>query len=350
MTFKQLNSFYLYLRIIALTIFISVFSVSNLFASDNEEQGEFTPGDMIMHHIKDAHSWHFFEGATIYLPVILYSDDRGIEIFSSANFYNEEHQLVPYKGYVLEHEHIVPLDESRSAIDFSITKNVVAIILGAIIMIIVFMTIANRYKKNPKSVPNGIQSLLEPVILFVRDDIAKSAIGPKYKRYLPYLLTVFFFILLGNLFGLVPGSANLTGNIAITFTLAIFTLLLTVFSGNKYYWNHIFNTPGVPKWLLPIIVMVEIIGIFTKPFALMIRLFVAIAAGHIVLLSLLSLIFIFESYLVGVVSVLSVAVISFIEILVAAIQAYVFTLLSAIYIGGAVAEHHDDHSDDKALV
>lgn len=353
MTFKQVNFSHYYLRIISLALFTLIFSGSISLAAESEKAEEFNPGDMIMHHITDAHEWHFFDGATLYLPVILYSNDRGMEVFSSSNFY-ENHEPVTYQGYQLDHGHIVPLDENRSVIDFSITKNVAFMFFGVAVMLILFLTIAGRYKKNPKTAPKGIQSLFEPIIIFIRDDIAKLAIGPKYKKYLPFLLTLFFFIWFANLFGLIPGSANLTGNIAVTMTLAVVTLLVTVFSGNKYYWGHIFNTPGVPKWLLPVMVPVEIIGIFTKPFALMIRLFVAITAGHIVILSLLGLIFIFQSYAIGLASTVFVTIITFIEILVATIQAYVFTLFSAMYIGAAVAEHHhDEHEEgevDKALI
>jgi F-type H+-transporting ATPase subunit a len=202
--------------------------------------------------------------------------------------------------------------------------------------------VARGYRKNKGKAPKGIQSFMEPVILFVKDEIVKPNIGHKYERYLPYLLTLFFFILFGNLLGLLPGAGNLTGNIAVTMTLAVFTFLITNLSGNKNYWSHIFWTPGVPLPLRLIILPVEIIGIFTKPFALMIRLFAAVTAGHIVLLSLLCLAFIFHSWIVGAASSLLVVFISLIELLVAGIQAYVFTLFSALYIGMAT-EAHDDH-------
>ena len=173
----------------------------------------------------------------------------------------------------------------------------------------------------------------------MRDEIALPNIGPRYKQFTPYLLTLFFFIWIGNLLGLVPGAANLTGNIAVTVTLAVITFLITNFNGNKDYWKHVFATPGVPLPLLFIIVPVEIIGLFTKPFALTVRLFVAITAGHIVILSFIGLIFVFESMAVGVASTLMVIFINIIELLVATIQAYVFTLFSAMYIGSAVADH-----------
>jgi F-type H+-transporting ATPase subunit a len=178
----------------------------------------------------------------------------------------------------------------------------------------------------------------------VRDEIAKPSIGPKYERYLPYLLTIFFFIWFNNLLGLMPGGANLTGNIAVTLILATLTLIITLASSTKSYWAHIFNTPGVPWWLAPIMVPVELIGIITKPFSLMIRLFANITAGHIIILSLFSLIFIFKSIAIGPLSVAFAVFMNFLELFVALLQAYIFTLLSAMYFGGAAEEH--DHVDD----
>lgn len=311
----------------------------------DEEGGNFNPSELINHHILDSHEWHFFDGhyGTLFLPVILYSSDRGIEVFSSSNFYDELHNTVDYNGYQYAHGHISPLEEGRSVIDFSITKNVAFLFINAALMIGIFMMVARGYKKRPNQAPKGIQSVFEPIIVFVRDDIVKPNIGPKYERYLPYMLTLFFFVWFGNLLGLMPGAANLTGNIAVTAVLAIFTFLITNFSGNKTYWGHVFNTPGVPLALKPIIVPVEIIGLFTKPISLMVRLFVAITAGHIVILSLISLIFIFQSYFVGLGATLIVVFINFIELLVATIQAYVFTMFSSLYIGLAIEEHHEEH-------
>lgn len=298
--------------------------------------------EVIIEHVMDNHVWHFFDGhyGTLYLPVIVYSADRGLDVFSSHLFYDEHHSQVPYNGYRLEHNQIY-LDKG-AVLDFSITKNVMMLFINAGIMIFVLFSVSRAYKRSTGRAPKGIQSFIEPVILFVKDEIVKPNIGPKYETYLPYLLTLFFFILFGNLLGLVPGSGNLTGNIAVTMTLAVFTFLITNFSGNKNYWKHILWTPGVPLPLRIIILPVEIIGIFTKPFSLMIRLFAAITAGHIVLLSLLSLTFIFESWLVGIGSSVFVLFISLIELLVAGIQAYVFTLFTALYIGMAVEEHHGE--------
>ncbi|GGK83692.1 F0F1 ATP synthase subunit A [Rufibacter glacialis] len=330
-------------------------------AAESPEGGKFSPGDMIMHHIGDDYTWHFADGLVLPLPVILYGE-KGLDVFSASNFYNAQHEVQPYNGYVMDHGHIYyanqdgtprtqvnaeGVEEPVGPLDFSITKNVASMFVSVLLLFLVFMTIAGAYKKNRGRAPRGIQSFFEPIILFVRDDIAKTNIGPKYQRFMPYLLTVFFFIWFNNLLGLVPGGANLTGNIAVTLVLALMTLLITVFSGNKSYWGHIFNTPGVPWWLkwgIPIMPLVEVIGIFTKPFSLMVRLFANITAGHIIILSLFSLIFIFESIAIGPLSVAFAVFMNFLELFVALLQAYIFTLLSAMYFGGAV-EEHDHHPD-----
>ena len=319
-------------------------------AAEPAEGGEFKPGDMITHHIADDYTWHFADGVVLYLPVILV-DNGEVNVFSSSNFYNEAHEVVPYNGYVMEHGHIYKANAEgepdaayKGLYDISITKNVASMFVSVALMFFVFFGIAASYKKNKGKAPRGMQSFFEPIIIFVRDEIAKANIGPKYERYMPYLLTIFFFIWFNNLLGLMPGGANLTGNIAVTLVLATMTLLITVFSGNKSYWGHIFATPGVPAWLAPIMIPVELIGIFTKPFSLMVRLFANITAGHIIILSLFSLIFIFQSIAVGPLSVAFATFMNFLELFVALLQAYIFTLLSAMYIGGAVEEH--DHVDD----
>ncbi len=317
---------------------------------------EFDAGKMIMEHVVDNHEWHIatlgHAHITIPLPVILLYDGE-IYAFLSSKFHNPTHA---YKGFVLEHGKIhAEVVSGKTVFDFSITKTVFALLISCFLLLWIFISVANRYKRNPKSAPKGMQSLLEPVIIFIRDDIAKSSIGEKkYEKFMPFLLTIFFFILLNNLLGIIPifpGGANVTGNIAITMVLAVFTLVLTTISGNKHYWVDIINTPGVPWWLklpVPLMPVVEIIGIITKPFVLMVRLFANMAAGHIIVLGFVSLIFIFGSINVALglgVSIVSVAFIVFmdlLEILVAFIQAYVFTLLSALYFGLATieTEHH----------
>lgn len=362
MEFSSVNFSSKSLLLKKLVLFIvAFFSFSASVKASDQEDETFNPGEMIMHHIGDDYSWHFTDNAVLYLPVIVYGEN-GLDVFSSKNFYDEQHELQPYKGYVMDHGHIYYADENGQPrtvkgeggeekhvgpIDLSITKNVASLLISVVLLLAIFFVIAGRYKTNKGKAPRGIQSFFEPIIIFVRDDIAKANIGPKYERYMPYLLTIFFFIWFNNLLGLMPGGANLTGNIAVTMVLALFTLLITLFSGNKSYWGHIFNTPGVPWWLkwgIPIMPVVEVIGIFTKPFSLMVRLFANITAGHIIILSLFSLIFIFRSVAIGPVSIAFVVFMSFLELFVALLQAYIFTLLSAMYFGGAVEEHaHDEH-------
>lgn len=304
------------------------------------EEEPFNASELIMHHVLDDHIWHLWDhGGTIYLPVIVYSAEKGLDIFSSRNFYDEHHNVVDYDGYKLEHNHIYLAGSNKAVFDISITKNVAMLFINAALLLVVFLAVARGYEKNKGKAPSGLQSFFEPIILFVRDEVVKPNIGPHYEKFLPYMLTLFFFILFGNLLGLLPGAANLTGNIAVTATLAILTFIITNFNGNKAYWGHIFWTPGVPLPLRLIILPVEIVGIFTKPISLMIRLFVAITAGHIVLLSLIALAFIFRSVWVGAGSTVMVLFISLIELLVAGIQAYVFVLFSSLYIGMAIAEH-----------
>jgi len=337
---------------LSLVLLFLIFSGATAVAQISHEKQEAEAEEahdvsgIILHHVMDDHVWHLWDhGGTIYLPIIVYSSEGGFQIFSSHHFYDEHHNKVAYNGYVLdEHEHITL--NGNAVLDVSITKNVAMLLINATLLVLVFAAVAKGYTKNQGKAPKGVQSFLEPVIVFVRDQIVKPNIGKHYEKYMPYMLTLFFFILFGNLLGLLPGAGNLTGNIAVTLVLALITFIITNVKGNKGYWSHIFWTPGVPLVLRPFILPVEIIGIFTKPFSLTVRLFVAITAGHIVLLSLISLAFIFQSATVGFVSSVIVLFINLIELLVAGIQAYVFTLFSSLYIGMATAEHghgHDDH-------
>jgi F-type H+-transporting ATPase subunit a len=312
------------------------------FSVQEPTEGEeaFDASQFIIHHVLDDHIWHLWDhGGTIYLPVIVYSAEKGLDIFSSRNFYDDHHNIVEYNGYKLEHNHIYLSGSDKAVLDLSITKNVAMLFINAALLLVVFLAVAKGYEKNKGKSPSGVQSFFEPIILFIRDEIVKPNIGPRYEKFLPYMLTLFFFILFGNLLGLLPGAGNLTGNIAVTVTLAVLTFIITNFSGNKSYWGHVFWTPGVPLPLRLIILPVEIVGLFTKPISLTIRLFVAITAGHIVLLSLICLAFIFKSVWVGTGSTVMVLFISLIELLVAGIQAYVFVLFSSLYIGMAIAEH-----------
>lgn len=334
---------------------LALLLISSLSYAGSGQEGEpFSPGDMITHHITDSHEWELFKingkHYGLPLPVILYSPAFGLEVFMSSQLTHSPDRA--YKGFKMDdHGHIFYAANPEAQIfDISITKNVASMLISVIILLSVFLTIASRYKRNPATAPTGVQSFFEPIIVYIRDDIGKKAIGPKYERYMPYLLTIFFFIWFNNLLGLFPAGANVTGNIAVTGILALFTLLITAFSGNKYYWGHIFWTPGVPLPLKFIIVPIEIVGMFIKPFSLMVRLFANITAGHIIILSLLGLIFLFESAFVSLVSVPFSLFMMCLELFVALLQAYIFTLLSAMYIGAAVEEHHhDEHEVDKAL-
>ena len=248
---------------------------------------------------------------------------------------------------------ITTVENEELPLDFSITKNVLAIFISGILLTWLFVSIARTYRRRSGKAPKGIQSILEPLILFVRDDIAKASIGEKkYDRFMPFLLTLFFFIFFNNLLGLVPifpGGANVTGNIAVTGVLALFTFFVTNLGAERSYWVHIFNTPSVPWWLkipIPLMPVVELLGVFTKPLVLMVRLFANMTAGHIIVMGFFSLIFIFgemgaaAGYSISVVSVMFSIFMNMLELLVAFIQAYVFTLLSAIYFGMAVDDGH----------
>ena len=312
--------------------------------AESGEEKKFSPGDLIMHHILDAHEWEFAHGLAIPLPVIIYSDN-GLDVFSSSHLYHSPDRT--YNGFYLNHnDKIEPVDKSRTIYDISITKNVASMFISVAILVLIFIGIAKSYGKTKGKAPKGIQSFFEPIIMYIRDDIGKGTIGPKYERFMPYLLTVFFFIWFNNLLGLFPGGANLTGNIAVTFILALLTFLVTLFSANGNYWKHILWTPGVPLPLRIIILPIEIVGMFTKPFSLMVRLFANITAGHIIILSFISLIFMFESYAVGFASTAFAVFMSMLELFVALLQAYVFTLLSAMYFASAVEEHHHDEAHD----
>jgi len=343
-------------------LFIIAIPFFGIATESHSEEKEFEPTDIINSHIGDSHEFHIADWnghpISLPLPVILWTKN-GLVYFLSSEFHhdNSGDTIVEKNGqkFVRENEIIYYADKHKSLsqdekgafnfqarpLNFSITKQVFSMLLSVVILFLLFRAVARSYRKN-KMAPKGLAGFLEPLVLFVKDDIAVPNIGEKkYTKYMPYLLTVFFFIWINNLIGLVPFfpfSSNLTGNIYFTFILAFITFLITTFSGNKAYWSHIF-LPNVPKWLYPIMVPVEIIGIFTKPFSLMIRLFANITAGHIIILSLVSLIFVFKSVFVAPVSAAFVLFMSVLEMLVAALQAYVFTLLSALFIGQAVAEH-----------
>ncbi len=334
--------------------------------TNSHAKERFKPKDFIFDHIKDAYSWHIFtfrsKHISIPLPVIVRSKHTGWHLFLSSNFH---HGHAAYHGFEIAHsgvnagkivEKIAGSDEEIVPLDLSITKNVAATFASAIIMLWVFLSVAAAYRKRGMEAPRGAQSLFEPIILFIRDEVAKPAIGEhKYERFMPYLLTIFFFIWFNNLMGLIPffpGGANVTGNISVTIALALFTFTIMLVSGNKHFWLEIFNAPGIPWWLkipIPLIPVIELVGTLTKPFTLTVRLFANISAGHIIALAFFSLIFIFGEmspglgYATSLLSVLFTVFMAMLELLVALIQAYVFTLLSSLYFGMATAEHHEEH-------
>ena len=308
--------------------------------------------EFINHHLKDAHDFHLTKGVSFPLPIILW--DNGLQAFSSSNFHHgetvAEHNENYYKlyhgkiyktdaeGTIIydEHHHVV----NDKPVDFSITKNVSFILIVSLIMMWMFKRMAKSYKTNP--IPTGIGRFLEPIILYIRDDIAKPNIGEKhYKRYMSFLLTVFFFIWIINLFGLTPLGVNVTNNIAVTFSLAIMTYFITTITANKHYWKHIFWMPGVPAPMKLILAPIELLGTIIKPFSLMIRLYANITAGHVVLMSIIGLMFIFKNWIGSSLSFGLAFALALLELLVAALQAYIFTMLSALYFGSAVEEHHD---------
>ncbi|MFZ4770179.1 MAG: F0F1 ATP synthase subunit A [Ferruginibacter sp.] len=337
------------------TIFAQEHGVEQASGHEPKEE-KLDPAKIIMNHIKDAHEFHFFSvgdfHATIPLPVILYSPTKGFSMFSSANF---EHGHTIYNGYS-SNEGVIAAADGTVVYDFSITKNVVQMILALLVLVLLMTGIAKKYKNGygVTTAPKGWQNAIEPVITFVRDDVAKPNLGHKANKYLPYLLTVFFFILINNLFGLIPGAANVTGNTAFTMVLGIISLIVILFSTNAHFWGHIFWPPGVPIYVKVILIPIELLGVLViKPAALIIRLFANMVAGHIIILSFISLIFIFGamSKVAGFgfspISILFTVFIYFIELLVAFIQAFIFTNLTAVFIGQSFeGEHH--HEEDAA--
>lgn len=338
------------------------------------KEKKFDAAEVIFGHVLDGHEYHFMDigdhPVTLPLPVILYSPSRGTwDIFMSSHF---EHGHAAYKGYTMLSKHsihelgldekkfsvgtIIPLDAKGkydptvTYYDLSMTRNVVQMLLALLLFTVIMFRVAGRYKKGVgvTSAPQGSQSFLEPIITFVRDEIAKPNLGYKYQLYLPFLLTVFFFILVNNIFGLIPGSANVTGNIAFTVVLGLLSFLVILYSSNKHFWGHILNPPGVPWGIKLILVPVEILGVFIKPFALIIRLFANMLAGHILIICLISLIFIFgelnpfAGWGASPFSIGFTVFIYLIEVLVAFLQAFIFTMLSAVFIGQALeGDHHD---------
>jgi F-type H+-transporting ATPase subunit a len=359
-------------------------------AKGQKEKKSFDPAKVILDHVSDGHEFHFAivgkRHLTIPLPVILYSSTQGWSLFMSSAF---EHGEKVCEGYLLleekfmdEHQlsesldaHGKPLfksgriyradasgmpDPNIKVYDFSLTRNVVQTLISVLLLIWIMVRIAKRYTQGHgvSSAPTGFQNVVEPVITFIRDEVGKPNLGTGYERYMPFLLTVFFFILINNLIGLIPGTANVTGNIAFTAVLGVIAFLVIMLNTNKHYWSHIVNPP-VPMGVKFIMIPVEILGIFTKPFALIIRLFANMISGHIIILSFICLIFIFGAMNTALgwgtspFFVLLSVFIYLIEILVAFIQAYIFANLTAVFVGMAMAgAHHEgaDGHDDAVLI
>lgn len=357
----------------------AVLAQENEHGSDGGPQSKKEEIDAyIEHHLQDSHYFNLYsstdENGEVHhvgfpLPVILWDD--GLKMFSSAKFHHGE-ELAEVDGnyYKLHHSKIYKTDadgtlnydeahgdhpENARPLDFSITKSVVMILVTGLLLIWLFGSLARSYGKNG-SIPKGIGRFFEPIVLYIRDDIAIANIGEKkYKRYMPFLLTVFFFIWFLNMFGLTPLGVNVTGNIAVTAALALLVFLLTNFTGTKDYWKHILDPlgDGMPWYgklvIYIILVPIEILGIFIKPFALLIRLYANMTAGHVVLMSLIGLIFVFKSWIGGPLSFGLSFAISLIELLVALLQAYIFTMLAALYFGFAAEEHGHGPEGDAEL-
>lgn len=331
--------------------------------------------EFIAHHLLDGHSFDIMveknaDGSEHHigfpLPVIFYDKANGWHSFMSSEFHHgkefkdahgTKYNVVESNGafYALYHEKIIKTDasgtlklneeghaENEKVLDLSITKSVLMILVASILMIVIFGSMARNYKKS--LVPSGAGKLFEPLVIFIRDDIAKPNIGANYRKYLPYLLTIFFFILFLNVFGLLPFGINVTGNLAITAALAIFTFVITQFTANRNYWQHIFWMPGLPFLMRLVMIPIELIGMVIKPFALLIRLFANMSAGHIVIMSLIAMIYYFQNVIAGVAFPFLAFVLYLLEILVAFLQAYIFTMLSAVYFGMANEEHHHEEA------
>ncbi|HTE12087.1 MAG TPA: F0F1 ATP synthase subunit A [Chitinophagaceae bacterium] len=368
-----------------LFIFSNGFSQED--SSHKEQKKGFNAKEIIFGHVLNNHDFHLLDlvkdngekhPVSIPLPVILYSKQRGLAVFMSSKFHHGEEN---YRNYMMlteekiEELHLDPttynaqdilavteggeIDNAVRVYDISLTRNVVQMILALALFTWVMLSIAKKYKSGQgvTTAPKGAQGLLEPVIIFVRDEVARPNLGKKEAKYLPFLLTIFFFILINNLFGLIPGSANVTGNIAFTAVLGIISFIVILVSTNSHYWMHILNPPGVPLGVKFILVPVEILSVFIKPFALIIRLFANMVAGHIIIICLISLIFIFGNmssvagWGTAPFSLAFTIFIYFIEVLVAFIQAFIFTMLTAVFIGQALeGEHdHEHHEHENGL-
>ena len=335
----------------------------------HEEKKGINITELVFGHVSDSHEWHLFslEGENGHekeiampLPVIVYRPGKGLSVFSYSKFHggwyldaNGNHiSNTTYDGLYIEKnmKEKIKTEDGSKVYDFSITKNVLSMLFSVVIIFWLMISAAKKYKKGLVAAPKGFQNALEIAIIFIRDEVAKPNLGKKYPKYMPMLLTVFFFIWVNNLLGLLPGGANFTGNIAVTLCLSLVSFLVLLVRANGHFWGHLLNPPGVPTGIKFLLVPIEIISLFIKPVALTIRLFANMLAGHIVILCVVSMIFIFSAMSkaagIGFVPVsLAFSVFMFmLELLVAAIQAFIFTNLTAVFIGQAIEEvHHDDN-------
>ena len=326
--------------------------------------------ELVFGHVSDSHEWHFFElgekPVAIPLPMILYSPTKGLDIFSSHHF-EEWHRDAAMPGVQISNEHNgyhiekmmkekVIAEDGSKVYDLSITKNVLSMLISVALILWIMLSVAKKYKAGGATkAPSGFQNALETAIIFIRDEVAVPNLGKKkYIKYMPMLLTVFFFIWINNLLGLLPGGANFTGNIAVTLCLSLISFFVMMIRANKHFWGHLLNPPGVPLGIKFLLVPIEIISMFIKPVALTIRLFANMLAGHIVILCVISMIFIFAglSKFAGIgfvpVSIAFAIFMFMLELLVAAIQAFIFTNLTAVFIGSAIEEaHHAEGVDHE---
>ncbi|MEO7175770.1 MAG: F0F1 ATP synthase subunit A [Saprospiraceae bacterium] len=367
---------------------------ANAHEEEGQKGGRFDPTDMILNHIANSNEFHLWGHVAVPLPCILYSKEDGFTNFFSSKLHHGEKA---FNRYVLDHgvvrrvldpsfpsaevevghvrhekvaggeigyltfegkeyqlEKATTLLAGTSFYDFSISKNVFSMLLSGLLLLWIFISVSRKYKKRGNVAPKGLQNFMEIMVQFIIDEVAKPMLGKNYQRFLPFILTIFFFILVNNFLGLIPifpGGANITGNLSTTLTLALFTFFITLFNSKSYYWQHILWMPGVPVPMKLFLAPIEIMGIFIKPISLMIRLFANITAGHIIILSLVGLIFVFgnagESLGGGIggalVAIPFTLFMNVIEIIVGLIQAFIFAILSASYFGAALEEGHGEH-------
>lgn len=354
------------LLLLLLVMALPAFASEPVHKEGNEtaKEEKFNPGEFIFGHIGDAYSWHVTKiGHTeISIPLLILakSQSRGWFVFSSAKFHHGESA---YQGFEVASEgafkgklvEIVGNQQVRP-LDLSITKNVASLLISAMLLLWIFLSLAKFYKRDPMKAPKGFQGAIEFVIVFMLDEVIKPGVGKGYAKYAPYLLTLFFFILINNMMGIVPlfpGGANLTGNIATTMVLAVLSLLIINVFANKEYWKEIFLVPTMPSWLrfpIPLMPFLELVSVFTKPLALCIRLFANMLAGHMIAMVFMAMIFIFGAISplmgtgVSIFALFFAIFMNLLELLVIFLQAYVFTMLTSFFIGMAHPEPHDAHA------